>query len=169
VLRSADGGQTWSGHRPGAGRDCHQLMFHPRQGDWAYEANGGGPALSRDGGLTWEQPRAGLDRRYCFNVAFDAAQPEVWFAVVAPMLKAHTAQARACVVRSAGGAAWQRVGGGLPEEFDRLPLLAAHPAVPGELFVASGQGQVWQSTDCGDTWARLPVELGEIWFSLSAI
>jgi photosystem II stability/assembly factor-like uncharacterized protein len=80
VVRSADGGRTWSKHRPRAGRDCHQLCFHPRAHQWAYQAHGGGPAVSRDGGLTWTQPRAGLDRRYCFNVAGDVERPDTWYA-----------------------------------------------------------------------------------------
>src|SRR5262249_17796843 len=37
VVRSADGGQTWTGHRSGAVRDCHTLTFHARSGDWVYE------------------------------------------------------------------------------------------------------------------------------------
>ena len=137
VVRSADGGRTWSNHRPEAGRDCHQLCFHPREHQWAYEAHGGGPAVSRDAGLTWKQPRAGLDRRYCFNVAADPERPDIWYAVVAPVFKAHSADSHAAVVRGAGGAAWQKLGGGLPGSFDRLPLLASDLAAPGQLYLAS--------------------------------
>lgn len=141
VVRSADAGQTWSSHRRGAGRDCHQLLFHPRQGQWVYQAHGGGPAVSRDAGQTWTGPRAGLGMRYCINVACDAERPEIWYAVVAPVLKAYSADSQAFVVRSTAGAAWQRLGGGLPEPFNRLPLLAAHPAAPGELYLASQGGR----------------------------
>jgi photosystem II stability/assembly factor-like uncharacterized protein len=166
VVGSADGGRTWSGHRSGAGRDCHQLLFHPRQPQWVYEAHGGGPVVSRDAGQTWQRPKAGLTGNYCFNVAVDAHQPEVWYAVTAPVLKAHSANARAAVQRSTGGAPWQPLAGGLPPVFDRLPLLASHPAVPGELYVASTQGHVWQSLDCGDNWQQLPLSLGPVWFRL---
>ncbi len=38
VLRSEDGGRTWSRHRRGAGVDCHSLTFHHTNGDWVYEA-----------------------------------------------------------------------------------------------------------------------------------
>lgn len=165
VVRSTDGGETWSNHRPGAGRDCHQLFFHPRQSQWAYQAHGGGPAVSRDGGLTWTRPVEGLDRRYCINVAADAERPELWYAVVAPMLKAHSADSQAVVVRSTGGA-WEKLGGGLPDMFDRLPLLASDPAAPGHVYLASGHGEVWHSTDSGDTWHRLPISLGDVWLRL---
>jgi photosystem II stability/assembly factor-like uncharacterized protein len=170
VVRSADDGETWSHHRPGAGRDCHQLFFHPRQSQWAYQAHGGGPAVSRNAGLTWEQPRAGLDRRYCINVAADAERPEIWYAVVAPVLKAHSANSQARLVRSINGSAWETlgVGAGLPASYDRLPLLASDPLAPGHLYLASGHGVVWHSTDSGDTWHQLPINLGEVWFRLIA-
>lgn len=166
VVRSADGGETWSNHRKGAGRDCHQLFFHPRQSSWAYQAHGGGPALSRDAGLTWKQPREGLDRRYCINVAADAGQPDMWYAVVAPVLKAHSADSQAVLVRSTGGAAWEKLGGGLPDSFDRLPLLASDPVAPGHLYLASSHGTVWHSTNGGDTWHQLPINLSDVWFRL---
>lgn len=166
VVRSADGGTSWSNHRPGAGRDCHQLLFHPRESQWAYQAHGGGPAVSRDAGLTWKQPKAGLDRRYCSNVAADAVRPEIWYAVVAPILKAHSGDSQAVVVRSTGGAPWQKLVRGLPDTFDRLPLLASDPVTPGQLYLASGHGDVWCSADYGDTWQRLPLNLGDIWFRL---
>lgn len=165
VVRSSDGGETWSDHRPGAGRDCHQLFFHPRQGSWAYQAHGGGPVISRDGGLTWKQPRAGLDARYCINVAADLEQPAIWYAVVAPMFKAHSGNSFAKLVRSTGGA-WEKLGGGLPDTFDRLPLLASDPITPGALYLASGHGEVWHSTDGGDVWRQLPINLGKVWFRL---
>ena len=166
VLRSADGGRSWSNHRRGAGRDCHQLCFHPRVHECAYEAHGGGPAVSRDAGQTWMQPRAGLDRRYCFNVAADPGRPDTWYAVVAPVLKAHSTNSHAIVVRSVGGGPWQQLSGGLPASFERLPLLASDLLAPGELYVASAGGAIWHSADYGDTWQPLPLELGEIWFKL---
>ncbi len=166
VVRSADGGRTWSHHRKGAGRDCHQLFFHPRQSSWAYQAHGGGPAVSQDAGLTWTQPRPGLDRRYCINVAADVERPDRWYAVVAPVLKAHSADSQARLVRSVGGGAWETLSGGLPASFDRLPLLAADPAEPGGLYLASGHGAVWHSINGGEAWQPLPINLGEVWFRL---
>ena len=169
VLRSADGGQSWSNHRPGAGRDCHQLRFHPRAPQWVYQAHGGGPVISRDAGLTWKHAKAGLDRRYCFNVAADAERPATWYAVVAPVLKAHSANAHAIIVRSTDNGPWQKLAGGLPDTFDRLPILASGTLAPAELCVASAQGVVWHSMDYGDSWQQLPLNLGTIWFRLIVV
>ncbi len=56
VLRSGDGGATWEGHMQGAVLDCHDLAFHPTDGNWVYEGSGGGASFSRDAGKTWSQP-----------------------------------------------------------------------------------------------------------------
>ena len=52
VLRSADGGMTWESHRPGALRDCHMLVAHPKNGDWLYEGGGTGAGVAYLRGLT---------------------------------------------------------------------------------------------------------------------
>ena len=45
VVRSDDGGRTWSRHRRGALRDCHFLKFHATNGNWVYEA--GAPVVGQ--------------------------------------------------------------------------------------------------------------------------
>src|SRR5919197_517626 len=46
LMRSEDGGRTWSDHRPGAQRDVHALAWHPSAPGRAYEAGGGGAAFA---------------------------------------------------------------------------------------------------------------------------
>lgn len=174
VLRSLDGGATWEGHRPGALRDCHSICFHAADGDWAYEAGGtgGGAAFSRDGGRTWQQPRAGLDRHYGWAVATDPAQPDLWYVSVSPARASLTrpipaahvdGAARAYIFRSRGGAAWQKLGGGLPQPLDYMAYaLLTDPAAPGHLYAGLSNGDVWHSTDSGESWAQLPFSLGSI-------
>jgi hypothetical protein len=72
------------------------------------------------------------------------------------------------VVRSAGGGRWQKLAGGLPDTFGRLPLLASYLAEPGHVYLASSHGQVWHSDDHGDNWQPLPLNMGNIWFRLLA-
>jgi hypothetical protein len=78
VVRSSEGGQTWTDQQSGALRDCHGLAFHATNGDWIYEAGGTGTgvAVSRDAGEHWRQPKDGLDRHYGWALASDPAQPE---------------------------------------------------------------------------------------------
>jgi hypothetical protein len=167
VVRSADGGRTWSGHRRGALRDCHSLTFHATDGDWIYEGGGtgAGAAVSRDGGARWHQLRAGLDRHYGWAVAADPARPDVWYASVAPGAgKAHSnGNAHAFIFRSIGGAPWQKLAGGLPQPLDSMPYaLVTDPAASGHLYAGLGNGDVWHSADYGDSWSQLPVNLGSI-------
>jgi photosystem II stability/assembly factor-like uncharacterized protein len=164
VVRSADGGKTWSGHRRGALRDCHSLAYHPSHSGWIYEGGGtgAGVAISRDAGVTWTQPSAGLDWHYGWAVAADCTHPEVWYASVAPSpWKAHSAgKAQAAIFRATGGAAWQKLSGGLPEPLTAMPYaLLADPGVSGRVYAGLGNGEVWHSVDYGDTWRKLPLDL----------
>jgi hypothetical protein len=167
VVRSADGGRTWSTHRRHADLDCHALTFHHRDGGWVYEAGGGGPAVSRDGGDTWLHPLSGLSTRYSMAVAADAARPEVWYVTSAPLWTVRAllggpvghreGAACAAVYRSSGGGAWQRLAGGLPQPLDHPPYgLATDPERPGHVYLGLSHGVLWHSDDHGDTWRELP-------------
>jgi photosystem II stability/assembly factor-like uncharacterized protein len=173
VHRSVDGGRTWTGHARGADLDCHDLRCHDRDGGWVYEAGGGGPAVSRDGGRTWRHPLEGLAGRYAMACAADPARPEVWYVSAAPMLTwrapwrmplaHHDGHAQAAIYRSTGGARWERLGGGLPWPLDHMPYaLVTDPDRPGHLYAGLAHGQVWHTGDHGDHWTRLPVDLGGV-------
>lgn len=164
VARSADGGKTWSGHRGGALRDCHSLAFHPIHGDWVYEGGGtgAGVSVSRDGGATWTQPKAGLDRHYGWAVVADCDRPEIWYASLSPgPRQAHSADnAQAAIFRATGGAGWQQLSGGLPHPLNAMPYaLVADPVVSGGVYAGLSNGEVWRSDDYGDTWRKLPLAL----------
>lgn len=176
VLRSQDGGLTWSKRPRHALLDCHSLTFHHRNGNWVYQGGAGlrsGAALSRDGGLTWEQPQEGLRGKYGWKVVADALRPEVWYlsASAQPNLlrgeftpPAHNdGRARAHIYRSAGGAAWEQLSGGLPEPLDYMAYaLLPDPHKTGHLYAGLANGDVWYSRDYGDTWEQLPFNLGGI-------
>lgn len=161
VVRSSDGGVTWSGHRRGALRDCHTLTFHSQNGGWAYEAGGtgGGASFSQDGGQTWRKAKQGLAENYGVSCAADPAKPEVWYVSVAPGPgKAYGAQAEAYLYRASGGAAWQPIGWE-PHPLDSMPLsLITHPSTSGLIIAGLTNGEVWQSSDYGDNWQQLPIK-----------
>jgi hypothetical protein len=163
LVRSEDGGRTWSAHLPGAMRDCHSLTFHNCNGQWSYEAGGtgGGAAVSRDGGRTWRQPKSGLAEKYGVTCAADPERPEVWYVAVAPSPgKAYGENAEAYLYRASAGADWQPVGW-QPHPMGQMPrALVTRPDAPGHLFVGTTYGDVWHTADYGDTWQRLPFDLG---------
>lgn len=167
VVRSDDGGKTWSGHRRGALRDCHSLASHPVHDGWLYEGGGtgAGVAFSRDAGATWTQPHAGLDRNYGWAVAADCDHPEVWYVSLSPSpTKAHGGvNAHAAIFRSVGGAAWQKLSGGLPQPLTAMPYaLLTDPDQSGHLYAGLGNGEVWHSSDYGDAWRRLAFDFPSV-------
>jgi hypothetical protein len=167
VMRSTDGGQTWKGHRRGALRDCHSLIAHATNGDWMYEGGGtgAGAAVSRDGGHTWRQSKAGLDRHYGWAVAADPAQPDIWYVALSPGPgKAHSnGQAEAYIFRSDANSTWKKLGGGLPQPLNHIPYaLLTDPSAPGRLYAGLSNGDVWFSADYGDTWTQRPFNLKQM-------
>jgi photosystem II stability/assembly factor-like uncharacterized protein len=175
VLRSADGGKSWHGHLNGTSRDCHSLAFHATDGNWAYQGGGGWPAaVSRDGGVTWKQPRSGMGwSLYGWAVAADPERPEIWYVSAAPYATfpsfwmfptAHwDGHAHASIFRSTPDGRWKRLSGGLPQPLDYMAYaLRTDPAEPGHLYAGLSNGDVWHTVDCGDTWQQLPLNLGRI-------
>jgi photosystem II stability/assembly factor-like uncharacterized protein len=170
VVRSNDGGQTWSNHRKGSLRDCHNLTFHCKNGNWIYEGGGGGAAVSRDAGLSWQQPRAGRDRHYGWACAGDPERPEIWYMSASPMMTrsmvpaAHIdGKANAFIYRSIGGAAWEKLSGGLPQPLNYMAYsLLTDPNAPGHLYAGMSNGEIWHSTDYGDRFEKLPLNMGGI-------
>ncbi len=174
VVQSRDGGQSWTGHRRGALRDCHSLTFHATHGDWVYEGGGtgAGVSVSRDAGATWTQPRQGLDRYYGWAVAADPARPDVWYASLAPGPRlAHSKyHAQAAIVRAIGETPWQTLAGGLPQPLNSMPYaLLTDPDAPGHVYTGLANGEVWHSTNHGDVWHQLPFRLGSIHRTLLAL
>jgi photosystem II stability/assembly factor-like uncharacterized protein len=171
VVRSDDGGQTWSNHRKGAIRDCHGLTFHATNGDWVYQAGASlaGAAVSHDGGASWQQPRKGLKHHYGWACASDPERPEIWYLSAGPFgwgfePQAHVdGEANAAIYRSAGGAPWERLNGGLPQPLTHMAYaLVTDPAAPGHLYAGLSSGEVWHTTDYGDSWAKLSFDMGRI-------
>lgn len=169
VVRSADGGRSWSNHLAGSIRDCHDLTFHGSDGDWVYEAGASlvGASVSRDGGRTWRQPREGLHHRYGWRCAADPARPALWYLSAGPIgwggvPQAHKhGEANAAIYRRDGEGAWERLGGGLPEPMTHMAYaLVTRPDHPGHLYAGLSSGDLWQTTDYGDHWQQVPVNLG---------
>ena len=68
--------------------------------------------------------------------------------------------ADAYIFRSVGGAAWQKLGGGLPQSLNYMAYaLVTDPDAPGHLYAGLSNGDVWHSSNHGDMWKQLPFNL----------
>ena len=158
LMRSTDGGGTWQDHRPGAQRDVHSLAWHPRIPGCAYEAGGGGAAFSANAGESWEPADEGRDRHYTWSVAVDPDDPELWYvsASTGPSSAHGGGDPQARVYRRRSGEAWRSLAGGLPEPLPAMPY--ALVAAEARLFAGLADGQVWESSDRGDSWRACTFE-----------
>jgi photosystem II stability/assembly factor-like uncharacterized protein len=151
LMRSTDGGETWADHRPGAQPDVHSLAWHPQEHGRAYEAGGGGAAWSEDGGETWRAADDGRDRHYTWSVAVDPLDAERWYvsASTSPFAAHRGGDPQARIYRRRNGG-WDALGGGLPEPMPGMPyaLVFAHD----RLFAGLSNGELWESSDRGETW-----------------
>lgn len=169
AVRSTDGGQTWSRHRPGALRDSHSLKFHTHNGDWVYQAGGtgGGASFSRDGGQSFQKNKKGLFKNYGIVCAADPQKPEIWYVCVgsSPM-NAFSTDAKVYLYRASGGAGWQPIGWQDHPLNSTPTALTTVPDAPGHLYAGLFNGDIWHTADYGDSWQKLPFNMGGIWFSL---
>ena len=169
VVRSTDGGGTWSNHRRKAIRDCHDLVWHATDENYVYEGGAGVPrrpgAHSTDGGETWRKPGGGLDRGYGVAVAADPGDPNVWYvSASASPFAAASDEPKAAVFRHDGDEAWQKL-----EDFpaDRMPwALCTDPALPDHLWAGRADGSIVRSEDRGESWQSLEGELPAVDFAM---
>ena len=161
LMRSTDGGETWEDHRRGAQRDVHSLAWHRQVEGFAYEAGGGGTARSVDWGESWRPADEGRDRHYAWSVAVDPDDPELWYvsASTGPFRAHRPGNPDAYVYRRENGS-WRPLAGGLPDPLPAMPY--ALLAIEGRLFAGLANGELWQSSDRGDTWQRSRLDGDEL-------
>lgn len=154
LMRSTDGGETWTDHRPGAQRDVHSLYWHPHERGRAYEAGGGGSAWSDDGGDTWQPADDGRDRNYTWAVAADPADANTWVvsASTGPFAAHGRGNPQARVHRRRSGEPWRAV-------TDELPSMAYALVWADRLYMGLANGELHASDDGGDSWTPLEVRL----------
>lgn len=158
IMRSEDGGQTWSDHPPGAQKDVHSLAWHPTVPGRAYEAGGGGAAWSSDGGLSWQAADEGRDRHYTWGLAVDPDDPECWFVSAssnARMAHQSDKSAEAHIYRWHSGGPWEPLGSGLPHPLDSFPYALAMNSR--WLFAGLRDGRIYHSEDRGTRWSQLSI------------
>ena len=156
LYRSTDGGRVWTElAAPGIAKFSNvnmgptrvtQLLADPFVPDrlWA-TVEIGGIYRSDDRGSSWRLMADGLVSADVHGIAVTRTKSG------APRVLATTN--RGLHVSDDHGEHWR---------FSLLWCIATHPSNPLLLFVCTNLGQIFRSTDGGDTWIRLPHEFGEV-------
>jgi photosystem II stability/assembly factor-like uncharacterized protein len=163
LFRSRDGGRSFE--RIGAGlssQDIHALAIVPENGHprRLLAATNNDLNLSRDNGETWEPLRIqqALPWPYCRALAQPCGDPE---AVLLGNGNGPPGSA-GVVARSAdGGLTWKAAAmPGLANS--TMWNFAVHPENVELIYASSVSGELYRSTDRGQTWEKLAREFGEI-------
>jgi len=154
VVRSADAGETWQGHRRGALRDCHGLTAAAAGRFFEAGGTGGGAACSVDGGTSWLRPK-GHRRHYGWAVAVDGDDPSLWYFSSAPGVRAHSDDADAAIYRCRDADTCIELGGGLPVPMKAMPYALITGPAANQVVAGMSDGAVWESSDAGDSWHAL--------------
>lgn len=163
IYRSRDAGRSWQAVGTGlSSRDIHALAIVPENGHpkRLLAATNNDLNLSRDNGETWEplNVQQALPWSYCRALAQPCGDPEV---VLLGNGNGPPGSAGVVARSSDGGLTWKAT---------RMPGLAnstlwnfaVHAALPDLIYAGSVSGELYRSTDRGQSWDKLAREFGEI-------
>lgn len=181
IIRSFDRGTRWQDVSRGIDYlDIHHISSAPNRTDLYFVATARGFFKASDPGEGWQRAEKGFTRDYFHDFVFlpgDTPAMLVATADKSPGYWERPERAQGAVFRSRNLAeSWQRVGVGewLPESMQQMVwALAQHPEEPSIVYAGlgavsrgraadasqKGQGDILVSTDQGDSWDRLPLEL----------
>ena len=182
AFETQDGGATWetrnSGVRaefspmryPEYGQCVHKLVMAADGGEHLYQQNHCGVYRSVNGGKNWDEITAGLPSDFGFPMAAHPRDPmTVW---TIPLNGAdqgrYVPDGSAGVWRTHdGGDSWTRSGDGLPQKDAFVGVLreamAADRLDPVGVYFGTSTGQVYGSSDEGQSWNLVAENLPPIW------
>jgi photosystem II stability/assembly factor-like uncharacterized protein len=181
VIRSFDRGKTWQDVSGGIDYlDIHHISSAPARNDLYFLATARGFFRSTDPGKGWQRAENGFTRDYFHDFVFLPGTPPVMLVATAdksPGYWDRPEKAQGAIFRSRTLAdSWERVGVGqwLPQDMKQMVwALVQHPEDPAIVYAGlgavsrgrsadatqKGSGDILVSTDQGDNWERLPLEL----------
>ncbi|HET7676229.1 MAG TPA: hypothetical protein VFK38_00080 [Candidatus Limnocylindrales bacterium] len=187
VFATEDGGRTWQTRNQGVradyspdpypefGQCVHKLVLAHGGPDGAterlYQQNHCGVYRSDDGGRQWQRLDGnGLPSQFGFPMVVHPGDRETVFTI--PLNGDDKGRfmpdGQAAVWRTRdGGASWQRLADGLPQEHAYLGVLREAMAIDrldsAGVYFGTSNGQLWASADEGVSWRRVLDTLPPIW------
>ena len=146
LLRSLDGGQTWTQPVLGSATEVSDLALSPDDIDLVVAATQSGIFRSTDGGESWRRVSSELGNVTPHALAFMPSNDNILFATTSGGLFRSGDQ----------GATWHRVNGGIPHS--DLTGIAVSPDGR-KIYVSDfNWGGIFRSVDGGSTWARMSTD-----------
>ena len=151
----------WPLEDPAIGYCVHKLVMSRQDTNRLYQQNHVGTHRSDDGGRTWTEITAGLPTDFGFACAIHPHDRDTFFTTVLDQGHGRTMpEGKAAVWRTRdAGNSWERLSNGLPQANAFLGILREGMATdtrdePG-VYVGTSTGQVFASTDEGESWTEI--------------
>jgi photosystem II stability/assembly factor-like uncharacterized protein len=151
----------WPREHEEVGFCVHKLVRSPVDGDRMYQQNHVGMHRTDDAGHSWTEITEGLPTEFGFAAATHPHDRDTFWVV--PLDPGHgrtMPDGRAAVWRTRdAGESWQRLDGGLPQSDAYVGVLREAMAIdsydsPG-LYFGTSTGQLFASTDEGESWSEI--------------
>ena len=172
LFETGDDGTSWAPRNKGLRADwprphedvgfcIHKLVRSPADGDRMFQQNHVGMHRSDDAGHTWVEITEGLPTEFGFAAAAHPHDRDTFYVV--PLDPGHgrcMPEGHAAVWRTRdAGASWQRLDRGLPQRDAYVGVLREAMAIdsydaPG-LYFGTSTGQLFASTDEGESWSEI--------------
>ncbi len=182
AFRTDDGGKTWKPINRGlkspylpdpnaeVGYCVHHIAMHPSRPDVLFMQlhNGGGALRSDNAGDQWHEVRGNLPTDFGFPIDVHAHEPNTVYIIpidgeagrVPPEGKLRVYRSRS------GGNEWEPLTQGLPQSHCYVNVLRDAMSVdslePCGVYFGTTGGQVYASSDAGDTWAPIVRDLPKV-------
>jgi hypothetical protein len=168
LIRSQDGGDTWTTLQSGTEIDSHTVSVMPNDRRVLLSASGSGIYRSEDLGDHFVPANDGLTRQYVSQIAFHDDEPNVLFtaaAEVPPRQWQRPQGANSKFFRSDDqGRSWKTLAGGLPKSMVAAPrATAGRPGTPGSFLVGMNDGSIWMTSDYGESFNQIATGLPPIY------
>ncbi len=168
-MRTDDGGQNWvfankntradfqPEKYPEFGQCLHRMIQHPTQPDVLYQQNHCGIYKSLNAGNDWIDIQHNLPSDFGFPIALDAHNPETLFVIVENGARQNVSEQFTVYRTKNAGEQWEQMTEGLPSGPGvSLGVLrhgmCADTHDPCGVYVGTNTGQLFVSSDRGDTW-----------------
>jgi photosystem II stability/assembly factor-like uncharacterized protein len=180
LFETHDGGENWAPRNKGLRSDwprphedvgfcVHRFVRSPIDPQRMYQQNHVGVHRSDDGGLTWTEITEGLPSEFGFAAATHPQDRDTFYVIPLDPDHARTMpEGKAAVWRTKdAGSSWHRLSEGLPQDEAYLGVLRGAMTFDSHdqpaLYFGTSTGQVYASTDDGESWSEIANYLPDIW------